>query len=111
MIKNYANFKGRASRKQYRRGVLWSAIVALPGILTMLVGVMLKNHSILFAGIGLNFFIGLLWLTPFLGLCVRRKHDLGKNGWALLERGNTDLFTQLSQPGENEYGPESRDLK
>jgi|GEM_PF-4532771 len=100
------DFSGRSSRREYRRGILWSVLLAIPGISIILLGTMAKNHTVLFSGIALHLLIALFWIVPFLALCVRRKHDLGKSGWSILIDGRwqTDMWWKPSEPTANRYG-------
>ncbi len=68
---HYADFKGRARRKEYWMFVLFNLIISI------LIG--------LIAG-----WLGMKWLTwiyslalfiPSLAVCVRRLHDTGRSGW------------------------------
>ena len=105
------DFAGRSSRREYRIGVLCSILLAIPGLSVIIAGAMLHNHRLLFAGIALHLLIGVFWIVPFIALCVRRKHDLGKSGWTVLfdGRAHSDLWWQPSEPTENRYGPPPAD--
>ena len=108
------DFAGRSSRREYRTGILCTVLLAIPGISIMLTGSMLHNDRVLFAGIALHLLIGVFWIVPFLALCVRRKHDLGKSGWKVLfdgRSGNLDLWSKPSEPAENRYGPPPADAE
>ena len=67
-FKNYANFKGRTSRREYWWCFLFSWLVGMVASFIPYLGMI----------IGLAFFI------PGLALNVRRLHDIGKTGWNLL---------------------------
>ena len=107
------DFAGRSSRREYRIGILCSVLLAIPGLSVIITGAMLHNDRVLFAGIALHLLICVLfWFVPFIALCVRRKHDLGKSGWGVLFDGwwgNHDLWWQPSEPTENRYGPPPAD--
>ncbi len=61
---------------------------------------------------------GLVVLIPGLAAAVRRLHDVGKSGWMLLVAlipivGAIWLLVLLvtdSKPGENEYGPNPKEV-
>ena len=68
--KNYGNFEGRASRKEYWNFVLFNFLVTL--IL-----------ALVSAGI-LSVIYVILVIVPSVAVAVRRLHDVGKSGWMLL---------------------------
>ena len=87
MRDNYANFKGRARRKEYWMFVLVNAIIL---IACMVLDNMLGTVFMMDAGPLGEISLGYGWLyfictlvhfTPALGLVVRRLHDVGKSGW------------------------------
>ncbi len=109
VLKNYAGFSGRARRKEYWTFVLFNVIffiVAL--ILDYLVGT-IALFIILYA---------LAVLIPGLAVLVRRLHDVGKSGWWYFISlvpiiGGIWLLVLLftdSIPGENEYGPNPKEI-
>ena len=90
MRDNYANFKGRARRKEYWMFVLVNAIIL---IACMVLDNMLGRVFMMDAGPLGEISLGYGWLyfictlvhfTPALGLVVRRLHDVGKSGWFYL---------------------------
>ena len=101
------DFAGRSSRREFRAGILYSVLLAVPGISVIILGAMTKNHTVMFSGIALHLFIGLCWVVPFIALCIRREHDLGRSGWRLLLDGRCqiDLWWHSSDPNANRYGP------
>ena len=87
MRDNYANFKGRARRKEYWMFVLVNAIIL---IACMVLDNMLGTVFMMDAGPLGEISLGYGWLyficilvhfIPALGLVVRRLHDVGKSGW------------------------------
>lgn len=70
VIKNYANFNGRARRKEYWMFVLFNVIISLA--LSLVGGII--NTTVLSGLYGLFIFI------PSLAVGVRRFHDIGKSG-------------------------------
>lgn len=99
VLKQYADFNGRARRKEYWFFVLFNAIV----------GVILY-----FVGVGvLSTIYSIFIFIPSLAVVVRRLHDIGKSGWMILIAlipiaGGIWLLILMftdSQPGDNEYGP------
>ena len=106
------DFSGRSSRREYRAGMLHTILLAVPGISIILLGVMTNDHTVMFSGVALHLLIGLLWIVPFIALCVRREHDLGRNGWRIWIDGHrfpSDLWSCDSDPDANRYGPPPAD--
>ena len=109
VLKQYADFKGRARRKEY-----W--MFALFNIIFLIVAITLDNilgTAIEGVGYGLFYFLYILAvLIPSLAVAVRRLHDVGKSGWMILI-GLIPVIGAIwllvlcvtdSQPGENQYG-------
>lgn len=71
--KNYFNFSGRATRKEYWLMVVWNMIFSMTGIGLLVV---------------------LAGCIGYLSLTIRRLHDSGKSGWFLL-LGCIPLIGQL----------------
>ena len=80
-LKNYANFSGRASRKEFWMFVLFYVLTLIAAaIVDMLTG--LFNEAL---GLGVfSGFLLLFYVLPSLALYVRRFHDLGHSGWWVL---------------------------
>jgi len=98
----YADFNGRARRKEYWMFVLVYLILAC--ILGLIEG---------FFGISfLSFILMLLLIVPSIAVGVRRLHDVGKSGWWLLIGlipiigGLYLLYLMIKdgQPGTNQWG-------
>ena len=109
---NYANFNGRARRKEYWMFVLINLIISLALYSLVLIGAA-ANSSILASIGGLLYFVYALGIIlPSIAVAVRRLHDVGKSGWYLLVAfiplvGPIWLLVLLatdSQIGSNEYG-------
>ncbi len=100
---NYANFNGRACRKEYW---MFFLIHMLFLITWMIIGII--NDSPLIFGIYI-----LITIIPNLAVTVRRLHDINKSGWFLLISfipylGNFILLIFLIMKGnksDNIYGP------
>lgn len=99
---HYADFKGRARRKEYWMYILFYAIGAV--IVTLVAGLI---RFPLLASL-----YSLALLVPTLAVAVRRLHDIGKSGWWLLIGlvpvvGGIWLLVLLcldSQPDNNAWG-------
>ncbi len=109
VLKQYADFSGRARRKEYWMFVLFNMIFAIVAmILDNVLGIAME-------GIGYGPLYGLYvlaMLIPGLAVAVRRLHDVGKSGWMILIVlipliGAIWLLVLMvtdSNPGENQYG-------
>ena len=97
-FKQYADFKGRARRKEYWMFTLINGII---GFVMGLLGLTI-----------LSWFYSIAVFIPSLAVCVRRIHDIGKSAWWILLFlipvigwiWLIILFVQDSQPGENQWG-------
>lgn len=103
VFKNYANFRGRARRKEYWYFVLFNIIISL---LLMVIP---------FAPI----LWGLITIIPGLALIARRLHDTGRSAWwyfiiLIPLIGSIILFVFFlidSQPGNNKWGPNPKGIE
>lgn len=112
-LKQYADFKGRARRKEYWMFVLINFIIALVlNIIDSFTGTINATTSVgLLGGI-----YSLVVLIPSLAVCVRRLHDIGKSGWYFLICmiplvGAIILIVWYCKEGEkneNEWGPDPK---
>src|SRR5687768_13547231 len=109
-MKKYAEFNGRARRKEYWMFVLFQMIF---GIVAMIIdGAIGLNVGILPYGY-IYVAYTLATLVPSLSVMVRRLHDTNKSGWMFFIIlipiiGVIWLLVLLckdSDPGENKYGP------
>jgi uncharacterized membrane protein YhaH (DUF805 family) len=109
VLKQYADFSGRARRKEYWMFALFNSIFTI-------IAMILDNVLGLTAGelpYGVFYFLySLAVLIPGLAVAVRRLHDVGKSGWMILISlipiiGAIWLLVLMvtdSNPGENQYG-------
>jgi len=85
-LKQYANFKGRARRREYGLFLLLHALL----LISFGVAFFYESDHVDVYGnskfiLGLIMWVFLLpYLPPNLAVSVRRLHDFGKNGWLLL---------------------------
>ena len=102
VLKKYADFNGRARRKEFWMFFLFNLIVAIVlGVIDSVIGIPV---------LGLIYSLGVL--LPSLAVGARRLHDTGKSGWWLL-LGLIPLvglvliifWVMDSNPGDNQYGP------
>lgn len=110
VLKQYADFNGRARRKEYWMFTLFNMIFVF-------IAMLMDNIFETTAGelpYGLFYFLYVLAIfIPGLAVSVRRLHDVGKSGWMYLIIfiplvGAIWLLVLMvtdSDPGDNEYGP------
>ena len=110
----YANFEGRARRKEYWSFVLFFTIFYLA---LYTIGIVLtissKSATLAFITFGILCVFALALFLPSLGVTIRRLHDIGKGGgWIFISFvpfvGGIILlvFTLMdSEAGENRFGP------
>lgn len=125
VLKQYADFNGRARRKEYWMFALFNIIFIIVAIiLDNIIGFNIDIDWIAVvvigdAGYGLVYFLyALAVLIPSLAVAVRRLHDIGKSGWMILISlipiiGVIWLLVLLvtdSNPGENEYGANPKEM-
>lgn len=115
VLKQYADFSGRARRMEYWMFFLFNIIFAFVAIiLDNIIGT--AN-----AELGYGILYGLYQLAVFipgLAVAVRRLHDVGKSGWMILIAfipliGAIWLLVLLvtdSDHGENQYGANPKEI-
>lgn len=85
VLKNYADFSGRARRKEYWMFTLFYIIfLVIAAILDNIFGLTFKiyNTTLPYGVIYLVYCLALC--IPSLAVLVRRLHDIGKSGWMML---------------------------
>lgn len=104
-LKKFADFEGRARRKEYWMFVLFSIIVSIP---LSIIDAMLFNTAEGGVGIfGLIFQLAIL--VPSIAVAIRRMHDVGKSGWhILIPFYNLYLAVTEGDRGPNQYGPDPK---
>ena len=115
VLKQYADFNGRARRKEYWMFFLFNMIfAALASLIDYSAGtVNYESGSGVFQGI-----YSLVVLIPGLAVAVRRLHDLGKSGWMLLLALIPPigaiwllvLFATNSKEGANKWGENPKEV-
>jgi uncharacterized membrane protein YhaH (DUF805 family) len=123
VLKKYAQFDGRARRKEYWMFALINFVIEFAYCIFVGVVAAVMSHSDN-PGMAALLFIP-LWiyalaiLVPALAVSVRRLHDTGKSGWFIL-LGFVPIvggiivlvfMCQDSQPGPNEYGPNPKGMQ
>ena len=90
-FKNYANFNGRARRKEFWFFFLFQFI-----LLTVVASINDTLYLIVFLGL----------LLPSVNVASRRMHDVGESGWMqMIPIYNFYLLCKDSEPLDNKYGP------
>lgn len=120
VLKQYADFNGRARRKEYW---IYNIINSIIGGLLFFLDYLLGT-TIDFLDLGEGNSLGILYLVyalfvfiPGVAVAVRRLHDVGKSGWMLLIAlipligpiWLLVLYLTNSNPGENKYGPNPKE--
>ena len=111
-LENYANFKGRATRKEYWMYYLFYTIFYFVVWSIDVAGSVMENKALSLVGAVLIFLFTFGLLVPTWAVCIRRLHDIGKSGWYILVNlipivGCIWFFILMctdSQPGTNKYG-------
>jgi uncharacterized membrane protein YhaH (DUF805 family) len=83
-FKNYATFKGRASRSEFWFFYLFQIIVMVVLSIIMGIGADSGSATIAMLGGGLYGIFSLAIFLPTLAVFVRRLHDVNRSGWWLL---------------------------
>jgi len=115
VLKQYADFSGRARRKEYWMFTLFNVIIIIALFFANFIMGRLFYPIPSFIGMILTIIFycyPLAILIPSLAVCVRRLHDIGKSGWYYLIGlipfvGEIILFVwfcQDSQAGQNQWG-------
>ncbi len=103
VLKQYAEFSGRSSRKEYWMFVLFNFIISL--------GISFIAQSMDMPMLSTVYSLGIF--LPSLGVGIRRLHDVNKSGWMLLISlipligwiWIIVLMATKGDEGENQYGP------
>jgi len=122
VLMQYADFSGRARRKEYWMFTLFNVIFIFILLLIMMVSIdrlsIGYGGAMQYFGVILYYLYTLAVLIPSLAVCVRRLHDIGKSGWNLLLGlipliGGIILivwYCQDSEAGENKWGANPKTL-
>jgi uncharacterized membrane protein YhaH (DUF805 family) len=97
VMENYANFNGRARRKEYWMFFLVNLIIGF--ILGFVAGLISPSLTII------GNIYSLAVLVPGIAVAIRRMHDVDKSGWfILIPFYNIYLACQDGTTGPNQYG-------
>ncbi len=114
VIGQYADFNGRARRREYWSFFLVNIVIII--VLSVLAGILGAVADFLgLLGYGVYMLYSLAVLIPGLAVSVRRLHDTGKSGWFLLIAliplvglYLIYLMTVEGDRGDNAYGPDPK---
>jgi len=117
-LKRYAQFEGRANRREYWMFQLFLMLVAVAiSLLGGVLAIIMRGNEDALAAIVMGFMglLSLVWLAtllPLIAVTVRRLHDCNQSGWlyllALVPGGGLVILVFALLPGtpeENRYGP------
>jgi uncharacterized membrane protein YhaH (DUF805 family) len=117
VFKKYADFNGRARRKEYWMFALVSILVCVTcGILAAIFSSIANFLGLIFVLLYVVF--GCAVILPAIAAVTRRLHDVGKSGWFQLIQlvplvGPIYLLYLMvkdGDPGPNQYGPNPKGL-
>jgi uncharacterized membrane protein YhaH (DUF805 family) len=100
VLKQYADFEGRARRSEYWYFFLFNILISFGiGVITGLIKLPI-----------LGSIYSLAVLIPGIAVAIRRMHDVGKSGWyILIPIYNLILACTEGEKGENQYGSDPKD--
>ncbi|HHA2859787.1 DUF805 domain-containing protein [Stenotrophomonas maltophilia] len=111
-LKRYAQFEGRANRREYWMFQLFLLIVSAVLMVPLIAGLVMQSDGLGIASIILFVVFWLATLLPIIAVTVRRLHDCNQSGWlyllAFIPFGGLVIFVFALLPGtpqENVYGP------
>lgn len=115
VLRQYADFEGRARRMEYWMFTLVNFIIAMVLYVPALY-LMMDSENPAFLSIYMIYSLAVL--VPSIAVSVRRLHDIGKSGWYILVSliplvGAIWLLVLLftdSQAGPNEFGPNPKEV-
>jgi uncharacterized membrane protein YhaH (DUF805 family) len=115
-IKQYADFKGRARRKEYWMFTLFYLLFLLPLALLVGIEIGLEIEVRIFTILFVLFIFALI--VPTYAVTARRLHDTGRSGWWILINfipyiGGIWLFVLTcldSKPGTNKWGDNPKEI-
>jgi len=113
VLRNYANFKGRARRKEYWMFTLFQMIMYFASRILEFIAFRTDSKVVAIALLPLMLFFLLYFLAtliPSLAVAVRRMHDTGNSGWFMLIPIYSFILTVTEgEQGENQYGQDPKE--
>lgn len=119
VLKKYAEFNGRARRKEYWMFTLINVIISFGIVFIGVIFGSISGNDFTGGAFGVIYFLYVLAvLIPGLAVTVRRLHDTGRSGWWFLIGlvpfvGTIILLVFMvmdSDPGENIYGANPKNV-
>ena len=111
-LKRYAQFEGRANRREYWMFQLFLWIVSTVLMVPLIAGLVMQSDMLGIASIILFVVFWLATFVPVIAVTVRRLHDCNQSGWmyllAFVPFGGLVIFVFALLPGtpqQNVYGP------
>ncbi|MDR0254966.1 MAG: DUF805 domain-containing protein [Stenotrophomonas maltophilia] len=111
-VQRYAQFEGRANRREYWMFQLFMLIVSAVLMVPLVAGLVMQSDVLGIASIILFVVFWLATFVPVIAVTVRRLHDCNQSGWmyllAFVPFGGLVIFVFALLPGtpqENAYGP------
>lgn len=109
VLRQYADFDGRARRKEYWMFVLFNFLLSI--------GVSAIDYMLGTSFLGMIYSLAVL--VPSIAVGVRRLHDIGKSGWMLLVGliplvgviWLLVLFASEGHIGPNQYGEDPKQIE
>ncbi|MBS1646551.1 MAG: DUF805 domain-containing protein [Bacteroidetes bacterium] len=96
VLKNYAQFDGRARRSEFWYYALFSLIISI--ILEIISPTLDRVYAV-------------ATLVPSIAVGIRRMHDVNKSGWfILIPIYNIILYCTPGDAGSNEYGADPKEV-
>jgi uncharacterized membrane protein YhaH (DUF805 family) len=103
VLNNYANFKGRARRKEYW---MFGPLSILIYFVLIVLGFIPVIGVVFFILAGI-FILGIM--VPLFAVAVRRMHDVGKSGWYMfIPIYSLILACTEGEHRTNQYGPDPK---
>ncbi|SHJ40389.1 DUF805 domain-containing protein [Pseudozobellia thermophila] len=104
-LQNYANFSGRARRKEYWMFFLFNILISY-GLLIL--SAVTETPALVMVYV--LYSLGVL--IPGIAVGVRRMHDVGKSGWYIIVPiYNLVLACTEGEHTDNQYGPDPKGEK
>ncbi|MEG1238028.1 MAG: DUF805 domain-containing protein [Flavobacterium sp.] len=101
VMENYANFNGRARRREFWMFCLMNLIISF--VIGFVFGLLAPKAAFI-----ANIY-SLAVLVPSIAVAIRRMHDIGKSGWyILIPIYNIVLFATEGEKGSNQYGADPK---
>ncbi len=111
-LKRYAQFEGRANRREYWMFQLFLLIVSTVLMVPLIAGLVMQSDILGIASIILFVVFWLATFVPVIAVTVRRLHDCNQSGWmyllAFVPFGGLVILVFALLPGtpqQNVYGP------